>query len=160
MLAITRAAATPSRVVVVVARRHHRAAVRVPSAATSSTSRAARIVARAGDDGPEIPQVLKDMMKPPDASVAAPAWLAPLIGLAEQSGESATIVGYSLMVATSLFISIVLAVLHFPGALVTLVFFGASAYTCWQATPYLAKIVDDVESSWGGRGSGDSTDDE
>jgi len=130
------------------------ATVRVPSM-MGATSRRAAVVARAEGDGPEIPQVLKDMMKPPDASVAAPGWLAPLIGLAEQSGESATIVGYSLMVATSLFISIVLAILHFPGALVTLVFFGASAYTCWQATPYLAKIVDDVESAWGGDDSSD-----
>ena len=130
-----------------------RATVRVPS--MLATSRRAAVVVRAEGDGPEIPQALKDMMKPPDASVAAPGWLAPLIGLAEQSGESATIVGYSLMVATSLFISIVLAILHFPGALVTLVFFGASAYTCWQATPYLAKIVDDVESAWGGDDSSD-----
>jgi hypothetical protein len=129
------------------------ATVRVPS--MLATSRRAAVVVRAEGDGPEIPQALKDMMKPPDASVAAPAWLAPLIGLAEQSGESATIVGYSLMVATSLFISIVLAILHFPGALVTLVFFAASAYTCWQATPYLAKIVDDVESAWGGDDSSD-----
>jgi hypothetical protein len=43
-----------------------------------------------------VPDFVKDLMKPPDASVAAPGWLAPLIGLAEEAGESAPVAGYGM----------------------------------------------------------------
>ena len=57
--------------------------------------RADRLIVRAEEDG-GLPDALKDLMKPPDASVAAAGWLAPLIGLAEEAGEDAPVVGYVL----------------------------------------------------------------
>ena len=53
-----------------------------------TSRRADRLVVRA-EDGPEMPEFLKTLMTPPDASVAAPGWLAPVIGLAEEAGEDA-----------------------------------------------------------------------
>jgi len=93
---------------------------------------------------------MKTLMEAPDVGKPAPGWLAPLIALAEQSGESATIVGYALAVVAALFASIALALVRVPLAVVALLFFGSSAYACWQASPYLEKIVADVESAWGG----------
>ena len=87
-------------------------------------------------------------MVPPDASKPAPGWLSPLIGLAEPAGESATIVGYSLLVAGALIVTVLLAVLRFPGLFDAMVFFGASAYGCWQAGPYLDEIVSKVEADY------------
>ena len=58
------------------------------------------------DDGFEVPDFVKDLMKPPDASVAAPAWLEPLLGLAKESGDSAVGNGYALMIVTSVFFSL------------------------------------------------------
>lgn len=89
-------------------------------------------------------------MVPPDASKPPPGWLAPLVSLAEPAGESATIVGYSLAIVTALCLTVALAVLRFPGLLDVAVFFGTSAYACWQAGPYLDKIVADVEAKYGG----------
>ena len=65
--------------------------------------RADRLIVRAEEDG-GLPDALKDLMKPPDASVAAPGWLAPLIGLAEEAGEDAPVVGYGIMGATGFFL--------------------------------------------------------
>lgn len=89
-------------------------------------------------------------MVPPDVNKPAPGWLRPLISLAEPAGESATIVGYSLAIVTALCATIVFAVLRFPGLFDVTVFFGTSAYACWQAGPYLDKIVADVEANYGG----------
>lgn len=100
------------------------------------------------DSSFEVPDFVKDLMKPPDSSVAAPGWLAPLLGLAKESGESAVGIGYALMIVTSVFFSLVFAVIGLPGALCALIFVGASGYTCWQATPYLNDIVKDVESNY------------
>jgi hypothetical protein len=116
---------------------------------TSKRSSSSLIV-RANDDGFEVPDFVKDLMKPPDSSVAAPGWLAPLLGLAKESGESAVGIGYALMIVTSVFFSLVFAVIGLPGALCALIFVGASGYTCWQATPYLNDIVKEVESGFYG----------
>jgi len=67
--------------------------------------RADRLIVRAEEDG-GLPDALKDLMKPPDASVAAPGWLAPLIGLAEEAGEDAPVVGYGIMGATGVFFAV------------------------------------------------------
>ena len=93
------------------------------------------------DDGFEVPDFVKDLMKPPDASVAAPAWLEPLLGLAKESGDSAVGIGYALMIVTSVFFSLIFALIGLPGPLVFLMFAGSSGYTCWQATPYLNEIA-------------------
>jgi hypothetical protein len=111
-----------------------------------------KMIVRAKDDGFEVPDFVKDLMKPPDSSVAAPGWLAPLLGLAKESGESAVGIGYALMIVTSVFFSLVFAVIGLPGALCALIFVGASGYTCWQATPYLNDIVKEVESGFYGDG--------
>ena len=87
-------------------------------------------------------------LEPPDSSIAAPGWLAPLLGLAKESGESAVGIGYALMIVTSVFFSLVFAVIGLPGFLCALIFVGASGYTCWQATPYLNEIVKEVESGF------------
>jgi hypothetical protein len=54
-----------------------------------------------------------------------------------------------------LVLTIVLAVLHFPGLFDVLVFFGTSAYACWQLGPYLDKIVADVEAQYNDKYGGD-----
>lgn len=114
--------------------------------------RGSSIKVRAGEssEGPDVQKIIADLMVPPDASKPAPGWLAPLISLAEPAGESANVVGYSLAVATSVTITIVLAVLHFPALFDVLVLFGATGYVCWQIGPYLDKIVDEVEQKYGG----------
>ena len=94
-----------------------------------------------GDDGFEVPDFVKDLMKPPDASVAAPAWLEPLLGLAKESGDSAVGIGYALMIVTSVFFSLIFVLIGLPGPLVFILFAGSSGYTCWQATPYLNEIA-------------------
>ena len=104
------------------------------------------------EEGFEVPDFVKDLMKPPDSSIAAPGWLAPLLGLAKESGESAVGIGYALMIVTSVFFSLVFAVIGLPGFLCALIFVGASGYTCWQATPYLNDIVKEVESGFYGDG--------
>jgi hypothetical protein len=115
------------------------------------------LITRANDDDdddsdkskmPEMPEILKDLMKPPDASLSPPVWLAPLLGLAKESGESAQTVGYALMIITAIVPSLLFAVLGIPFALVVLIFVGTSGYTCWQATPYLQQIVDDVNAGF------------
>jgi hypothetical protein len=114
--------------------------------------RGSTVKVRAGEssEGPDVQKIIADLMVPPDASKPAPGWLAPLISLAEPAGESANVVGYSLAVATSVTITIVLAVLHFPALFDVLVLFGATGYVCWQIGPYLDKIVDEVEQKYGG----------
>lgn len=79
------------------------------------------------------------MMKPPDASIAAPGWLAPLVNLAEEAGESAPVVGYGIIGATGLFFTLFFAVAGFAvfGLLLGL---GGTGYACWQAGPYLSAI--------------------
>lgn len=52
------------------------------------------------------------------------------------------------MIVTSVFFSLVFAVIGLPGFLCALIFVGASGYTCWQATPYLNEIVKEVESGF------------
>ena len=104
----------------------------------------------ADDDEFEMPDFVKDLMKPPDASVAAPVWLAPLLGIVEESGDSAVAVGYGLMIVTSVFVSLIFALIGLPGFLVFVVFIGAGGYTCWQATPYLQKIADNASGAGGG----------
>merc|ERR1712164_158941 len=100
-----------------------------PMTTTTTTRRAVRVRADGADDiGADVKKLVSDLMVPPDASKPAPGWLSPLIGLAEPAGESATIVGYSLLDA--------------------MVFFGASAYGCWQAGPYLDEIVSKVEADY------------
>ena len=106
------------------------------------------------DDGFEVPDFVKDLMKPPDASVAAPAWLEPLLGLAKESGDSAVGIGYALMIVTSVFFSLIFALIGLPGPLVFLMFAGSSGYTCWQATPYLNEIAN---SAMGGSSSSSSS---
>ena len=108
------------------------------------------------DDGFEVPDFVKDLMKPPDASVAAPAWLEPLLGLAKESGDSAVGIGYALMIVTSVFFSLIFALIGLPGPLVFLMFAGSSGYTCWQATPYLNEIAN---SAMGGSSSSSVEDD-
>ena len=95
--------------------------------------RADRLIVRAEEDG-GLPDALKDLMKPPDASVAAPGWLAPLIGLAEEAGEDAPVVGYGIMGATGVFFA-VLSVVVGLGAFGFLLATGATGYACWQASP-------------------------
>merc|ERR1712093_812010 len=56
---------------------------------TKKHRRAATTRAMADEDEFEMPDFVKDLMKPPDASVAAPVWLAPLLGIVEESGDSA-----------------------------------------------------------------------
>ena len=103
--------------------------------------RADRLIVRAEEDGGfEVPDALKDLMKPPDASVAAPGWLAPLIGLAEEAGEDAPVVGYGIMGATGVFFA-VLSVVVGLGAFGFLLATGATGYACWQASPYLSVIA-------------------
>jgi hypothetical protein len=120
------------------------------SSIRTSKRSSSSLIVRAKDDGFEVPDFVKDLMKPPDSSVAAPGWLAPLLGLAKESGESAVGIGYALMIFTSVFFSLVFAVIGLPGALCALIFVGASGYTCWQATPYLNDIVKEVESGFYG----------
>ena len=108
------------------------------------------------DDGFEVPDFVKDLMKPPDASVAAPAWLEPLLGLAKESGDSAVGICYALMIVTSVFFSLIFALIGLPGPLVFLMFAGSSGYTCWQATPYLNEIAN---SAMGGSSSSSVEDD-
>ena len=120
-----------------------------PMTTTTTTRRAVRVRADGADDiGADVKKLVSDLMVPPDASKPAPGWLSPLIGLAEPAGESATIVGYSLLVAGALIVTVLLAVLRFPGLFDAMVFFGASAYGCWQAGPYLDEIVSKVEADY------------
>lgn len=100
--------------------------------------RADRLVVRA-EDSPEVPEFLKDLMKPPDASVAAPGWLAPLINLAEEAGESAPVVGYGIMGATGVFFALFAAIIGL-GAFGFIIAMAATGYACWQASPYLSEI--------------------
>ena len=119
----------------------------------NNNKRNSALVVRAdngGDDGFEVPDFVKDLMKPPDASVAAPAWLEPLLGLAKESGDSAVGIGYALMIVTSVFFSLIFALIGLPGPLVFILFAGSSGYTCWQATPYLNEIAN---SAMGGSSS-------
>ena len=124
----------------------------------NNNKRNSALVVRAegGDDGFEVPDFVKDLMKPPDASVAAPAWLEPLLGLAKESGDSAVGIGYALMIVTSVFFSLIFALIGLPGPLVFLMFAGSSGYTCWQATPYLNEIAN---SAMGGSSSSSVEDD-
>ena len=86
-----------------------------PMTTTTTTRRAVRVRADGADDiGADVKKLVSDLMVPPDASKPAPGWLSPLIGLAEPAGESATIVGYSLLVAGALIVTVLLAVLRFP----------------------------------------------
>jgi hypothetical protein len=103
--------------------------------------RADRLVVRAEGDGPDVPDVLKDLLKPPDASVAAPGWLAPVIGLAEEAGEDAPVVGYGIMGATGVFFGLFFAVVGLGGFGFLLTMAG-TGYACWQASPYLSAIGD------------------
>ena len=104
-------------------------------------ARADRLVVRAADDeGFEVPDFVKDLMKPPDASVAAPGWLEPLINLAEEAGESATLVGYGIAGATGVFFMLIFAILGL-GPLGFLIGIGGTGYACWQAGPYLQAIT-------------------
>ena len=129
------------------------AAVAVTTArSTRSTRRASTRAtrwtrARAGEVD-DAKSTIERLATPPDASKPAPGWLLPLISLAEPAGESAAVVGYSLAIVTALAGTIALAVLRFPGLLDATFFLGASAYACWQAGPYLDKIVEDVERRW------------
>ena len=91
------------------------------------------------EDSPEVPEFLKDLMSPPDASVAAPGWLAPLINLAEEAGESAPVVGYGIMGATGVFFALFAAIIGL-GAFGFIVAMAATGYACWQASPYLSEI--------------------
>jgi len=119
----------------------------------NNNKRNSALVVRAdngGDDGFEVPDFVKDLMKPPDASVAAPAWLEPLLGLAKESGDSAVGIGYALMIVTSVFFSLIFALIGLPGPLVFILFAASSGYTCWQATPYLNEIAN---SAMGGSSS-------
>jgi hypothetical protein len=108
------------------------------TARTVTSRRADRLVVRA-EDGPEMPEFLKDLMKPPDASIAAPGWLAPVIGLAEEAGEDAPVVGYGIMGATGVFIGLVFAIAGL-GAFGFLMTMAGTGYACWQASPYLSEI--------------------
>jgi hypothetical protein len=123
------------------------------------------LITRANDDDDDddsdkskMPEILKDFMKPPDASLSPPVWLAPLLGLAKESGESAQSIGYALMIVTAIVPSLLFAVIGIPFALVALIFVGTSGYTCWQATPYLQQIVDDVNAGFSS--NNDDDDDE
>ena len=100
--------------------------------------RADRLVVRA-EDSPEVPEFLKDLHEAPDASVAAPGWLAPLINLAEEAGESAPVVGYGIMGATGVFFALFAAIIGL-GAFGFIVAMAATGYACWQASPYLSEI--------------------
>ena len=122
----------------------------------NNNKRNSALVVRAegGDDGFEVPDFVKDLMKPPDASVAAPAWLEPLLGLAKESGDSAVGIGYALMIVTSVFFSLIFALIGLPGPLVFILFAGSSGYTCWQATPYLNEIAN---AAMGGSSSSSSS---
>ena len=100
--------------------------------------RADRLVVRA-EDSPEVPEFLKDLNEAPDASVAAPGWLAPLINLAEEAGESAPVVGYGIMGATGVFFALFAAIIGL-GAFGFIVAMAATGYACWQASPYLSEI--------------------
>jgi hypothetical protein len=122
--------------------------IRVPNNSKNQRKRNINTTIKAKDEGFEVPDFVKDLMKPPDSSIAAPGWLAPLLGLAKESGESAVGIGYALMIVTSVFFSLVFAVIGLPGFLCALIFVGASGYTCWQATPYLNEIVKEVESGF------------
>jgi hypothetical protein len=120
-----------------------------PTATTTTTTRRVTVRADGADEiGTDVQKLVRDLMVPPDASKPAPGWLSPLIGLAEPAGESATIVGYSLLIAAALVATVLLAVLRFPGLFDVMVFFGASAYGCWQAGPYLDEIVAKVEAEY------------
>lgn len=125
----------------------------------NNNKRNSALVVRAegGDDGFEVPDFVKDLMKPPDASVAAPAWLEPLLGLAKESGDSAVGIGYALMIVTSVFFSLIFALIGLPGPLVFILFAGSSGYTCWQATPYLNEIAN---AAMGGSSSSSSVEDD
>jgi len=122
--------------------------IRVTNNSKNQRKRNINTTIKAKDEGFEVPDFVKDLMKPPDSSIAAPGWLAPLLGLAKESGESAVGIGYALMIVTSVFFSLVFAVIGLPGFLCALIFVGASGYTCWQATPYLNEIVKEVESGF------------
>ena len=87
-----------------------------------------------------MPDFVKDLMKPPDASVAAPGWLAPLINLAEEAGESAPVVGYGIAGATGVFFMLFFAIAGLGGFGVFLGLSG-TGYACWQASPYLSAIA-------------------
>ena len=108
--------------------------------------RADRLVVRAEEDGGfEVPDALKELMKPPDASVAAPAWLEPLIKLAEEAGESAPVVGYGIMGATGVFFALFFAIIGL-GGFGFIVASGATGYAMWQASPYLSVIASKFEA--------------
>ena len=85
-------------------------------------------------------------MKPPDASVAAPAWLEPLIKLAEEAGESAPVVGYGIMGATGVFFALFFAIIGL-GGFGFIVASGATGYAMWQASPYLSVIASKFDAT-------------
>ena len=101
-------------------------------------ARADRLVVRA-EDSPEVPEFLKDPHEAPRRSVAAPGWLAPLINLAEEAGESAPVVGYGIMGATGVFFALFAAIIGL-GAFGFIVAMAGTGYACWQASPYLSEI--------------------
>ncbi|CCO18563.1 unknown protein [Bathycoccus prasinos] len=103
--------------------------IRVTNNNSNQRKRNINTTIKAKDEGFEVPDFVKDLMKPPDSSIAAPGWLAPLLGLAKESGESAVGIGYALMIVTSVFFSLVFAVIGLPGFLCALIFVGASGYT-------------------------------
>ena len=68
-----------------------------------------------------------------------PGWLAPVIGLAEEAGEDAPVVGYGIMGATGVLIGLVFAIAGL-GAFGFLMTMAGTGYACWQASPYLSEI--------------------
>ena len=76
-----------------------------------------------------MPEFLKTLMTPPDASVAAPGWLAPVIGLAEEAGEDAPVVGYGIMGATGVFLGLIFAIAGL-GAFGFLATMAGTGYAC------------------------------
>eukprot|EP00227_Mantoniella_beaufortii_P014035 CAMPEP_0197590934 /NCGR_PEP_ID=MMETSP1326-20131121/12308_1 /TAXON_ID=1155430 /ORGANISM="Genus nov. species nov., Strain RCC2288" /LENGTH=220 /DNA_ID=CAMNT_0043156249 /DNA_START=47 /DNA_END=710 /DNA_ORIENTATION=+ len=108
--------------------------------------RSSLVVCAADKDAPaELPAFVKDLMKPPDASMAAPGWLEPLLKLAEEGGESAPVVGYGIMGATSVIFALVFFLIGL-GPLGLLLSLGAGGYACWQASPYLSVMSDNFEA--------------
>ena len=104
--------------------------------------RADHLVVRAEEDGGfEVPDALKEPTETPDASVAAPAWLEPLIKLAEEAGESAPVVGYGIMGATGVFFALFFAIIGLGGFGFIVAVSGATGYAMWQASPYLSVIA-------------------
>ena len=97
-------------------------------------------------------------MKPPDASIAAPGWLAPVINLAEEAGEDAPVVGYGIMGATGVFLGLIMVVA--VGGFGFFLALAGTGYACWQASPYLSAIGDRFDKPPAQPPSMDSTDEE